>query len=67
MNKAKLYLAVGLFVLVLVFILQNVDVVSIRFLLWELSLSRALMFFILLAVGVVIGWALGSVYRRRAK
>lgn len=39
-----------------IFVLQNTEVVDIRFLLWTLSMSRVLLILLLLAVGVLIGW-----------
>ena len=47
-----------LIVFVLIFVVQNTQVVEFRFLVWTISLSRALMLFGALAVGVVAGWLL---------
>ena len=41
-----------------VFILQNMSVVELHFLVWQMSMSRALMFLLLVLVGVAIGWLL---------
>lgn len=41
-----------------IFVLQNTEVVGIRFLFWTLSMSRVLLILLLLAVGVLIGWLL---------
>jgi len=66
MNDLKLYLVLALIGLVVVFTLQNVVVVDIRFLFWSFSMSRALMIFFTLAVGVVIGWLLrGHLARKK--
>ena len=46
--------------LAVIFIIQNVTVIDIRFLFWTLSMSRALLMFFVLAIGVVIGWSLHS-------
>jgi len=53
--------------LVVLFAVQNAEPVEFRFLLWTFALSRALMMFILLAVGVLLGWMMHavSVYRER--
>ena len=61
----KRYAMIAVAIVLLVFILQNVTVVEIRFLFWQLSVSRAIMFFILLAVGMIIGWLLHGYYRLR--
>jgi uncharacterized integral membrane protein len=49
---------VCLIAFVLIFVVQNTQVVEFRFLVWTISLSRALMLFGALAVGVVAGWLL---------
>lgn len=46
--------------LVVVFVTQNAAVVEIRFLFWALDVSRAVVIFLALAVGVVAGWILRS-------
>ena len=43
---------------VLIFVVQNTQVVEFRFLVWTISLSRALMLFGTLAVGFIAGWLL---------
>ena len=56
----SLKLIVGLVLagLVVVFAIQNAEPVEFRFLIWSFALSRALMMFILLAVGMLLGWML---------
>ncbi len=49
---------IGLIALILIFVVQNTQVVEFRFLLWTISVSRALMLFGTLAVGVLAGWIL---------
>lgn len=46
--------------LVAVFIVQNVEVVEVRFLFWTFAMSRALLLFFFLAAGVIVGWLLCS-------
>ena len=41
---------------VAIFVLQNIQVVEVRFLFWTVSMSRALMLFGTLAIGLVGGW-----------
>jgi len=43
---------------VLIFVIQNTQVVEFRFLVWTISMSRALMLFGTLAIGFVAGWLL---------
>jgi putative membrane protein len=58
--NAKLVISLILAGLAVLFIIQNVTVVDIRFLFWTLSMSRALLMFFILAIGIVIGWTLHS-------
>ncbi|MFA7249561.1 MAG: LapA family protein [Dehalococcoidia bacterium] len=51
------FVAVGL---AIVLTLQNKDDVTLQFLLWTVTLSRALLLFIVLVVGALIGWLLRS-------
>ncbi len=65
--KPKLYLALTLFVIVSILILQNTEVVSYRFLVWELSLSRIILLPILFSFGLIIGFILGRRQDRSPK
>ena len=40
------------------FVLQNIEEVQVRFLLWSISMSRAIMFFFVITIGIAIGWLL---------
>jgi putative membrane protein len=64
----KLALILILSGIVLVFVTQNVAAVEVTFFFWSLSLSRALLIFFALAIGILIGWFLHSyVAYRHAK
>ncbi|MDH3578431.1 MAG: LapA family protein [Gammaproteobacteria bacterium] len=65
MNKMtiKLIVATALIVLVMIFAVQNAAVVDIRLLFWDVALPRSLLIFMMLLIGVVIGWFLRSVFR----
>jgi len=65
MNRTKLALILGLVGLVVVFTLQNTQVVEVQLLFWKLSMSRVLLIFLLLAIGVLLGWMARSLYQRR--
>jgi uncharacterized integral membrane protein len=62
----KLILILIIVGLAVIFITQNVAAVEVNFLLWSLSLSRALLIFFVLIIGMILGWFLNSyfVYRR---
>jgi uncharacterized integral membrane protein len=51
---------VCLIAFVLIFVVQNTQVVEVRFLVWTISMSRALMLFGTLAIGFMAGWLLTS-------
>jgi len=57
MNK-KLFYSLALITLATIFIVQNVDVVELRFLFWTMSMSRSLMFVFLVLIGIAVGWLL---------
>lgn len=62
----KAYIGLALLLLVVVFIVQNATVVDIRFLLWNISMSRSLMIFFVLAIGIIIGWfTAGHFHKKR--
>ena len=54
--RVKLVLAAGLALLLVILFAQNYQVVEVRFLFWELAMSRALMLLCVLAIGMVLGW-----------
>ena len=58
--KFKLSLSFLLLLLVVIFTLQNTEVVTIKFLMWDMEISRALLIFLLLGIGIIIGAFLGS-------
>lgn len=64
MNK-KLIAGVVLIALVISFTLQNTEVVDITFLFWTVSMSRAVMLFIVFLIGLLSGWILHSLNKRR--
>ena len=67
MNRAKLTLSLVLLALVVLFTVQNTQVVEIHLLFWKLSMSRVLLIFLLLAVGAILGWVAGNAYRHHAR
>lgn len=54
----KLFSVLALVALAAIFIVQNVEVVELRFLFWTMSMSRALMFVFLVLIGIAVGWLL---------
>ena len=60
----KLILGIVLAGMALLFIIQNVIVVELKFLFWTLSMSRALLMFLILSIGIILGWLLHSYFKR---
>lgn len=56
--NTKLLITLFLIALAAIFIVQNVEVVEVRFLFWKMAMSRALMFVFLVLIGVATGWLL---------
>jgi len=54
--KRLLLLIVG--VPALLFILQNFQITELRFLTWRIAMPHALLLVLVLAAGVLVGWAL---------
>ncbi|MGB5474378.1 MAG: DUF1049 domain-containing protein [Gammaproteobacteria bacterium] len=56
----KLFSILLLVALASIFIVQNAEVVELRFLFWKVVMSRALMFVFILLTGIAVGWLLHS-------
>lgn len=52
----KLLTAIVLLILVLIFIFQNQQMVTIEFLAWRVETARGVMALVILLIGVIIGW-----------
>ncbi|MCJ7773399.1 MAG: LapA family protein [Desulfobacterales bacterium] len=63
--NAKLIITMVLIGLVVTFIVQNAAVVEIKFLFWSLEMSRSLLIFIVLCIGVIAGWLLSSFLKHK--
>lgn len=63
--NVKFIVAVLLFGLAVLFLVQNVGTMEVRFLVWSFFLPRSLLLFIVLALGIVAGWFWHSLSLRR--
>lgn len=61
--KVRIIVTAILLLLVLIFAIQNSAIVGIKLLFWEISLPRSLLIFMMLAIGVIMGWFLRTIYR----
>lgn len=53
--------------LVIIFVLQNTQVVEFRFLAWKISMSRALLLLCDFVIGWVVGWLSGQLKPKALK
>ena len=51
--------------LAVIFIVQNAQVAELRFLVWTLAVSQALLLFLVLAIGLLTGWVLHAWFAHR--
>lgn len=65
--SGKLILGLVLIGAAVLFVLQNTDIANLRFFFWSLSMSAALLYFLLLTFGAIIGWLLHSYSLHRKK
>lgn len=61
--KWKFLVTFGLFVFVMVFAVQNAADVEIKLLLWHVTFPRSLLIFMMLMIGMIIGWFGRSLFR----
>lgn len=54
-------------VITFIFIVQNLDVVSYNFLVWSVSAPRFLVFIVILATGLILGWSIKAFARKKKK
>jgi len=65
---AKFIIGIIIGVLVIIFMVQNVQTVDIQFLTWTFQIQRAIMILIVFVVGIGIGWVVKSIgYRKKRK
>jgi len=58
--NAKIISILTLIILVVIFITQNVTVVEVNLFFWQITISRALLIFITLLTGFLLGWFIKS-------
>ena len=63
--RAKLFTILILAGLAAIVIMQNVAMVDLSVLFWTLSISGALLLFLILIMGTILGWLLRGSFRRR--
>ena len=54
-------------ILVIIFMVQNVEVVDITLYAWTVSIPRAIMILIVFVIGIALGWVVRSIGYRKKK
>jgi uncharacterized integral membrane protein len=54
-------------ILVIIFMVQNVEVVDIALYAWTVSIPRAIMILIVFVIGIALGWVIRSIGYRKKK
>ncbi|MFH1094548.1 MAG: LapA family protein [Candidatus Omnitrophota bacterium] len=55
--KVKFWIIIAALFLLVIFVAQNYEKVEIKFLFWAFTTSRAIILFLTLITGMVIGWS----------
>ena len=58
--KIKFYSGLLLLVFVIIFVVQNTEMVNIQFLLWKLTMPRSFMILTVLTIGILVGWLIAG-------
>ena len=66
-HKLRVGIAALFLVLVVIFTLQNAQVVEVKLLWWDVAMSRSILVFSLLLTGFIIGRTIGFKKRRKEK
>lgn len=61
--KPRLIITTALLLFVLIFAVQNTKIVEIQLLFWQVEFPRSLLIFMMLLIGIVIGWASRTVVK----
>jgi uncharacterized integral membrane protein len=65
---AKFIIGIIIGILVIAFMVQNVETVDIKFLAWSVSIQRAIMILIVFVVGIGVGFVIRSIgYHKKKK
>lgn len=59
-RNIRLWVTIGILGLVVLFTLQNIVTVQVTFFIWTMELPRAVLVFVVFAMGMLSGWVLKS-------
>ncbi len=63
--KPKTIIFIILGILILIFLVQNTQIVSVQFLFWNFQMSRIILIALILLVGLILGFIIAEVRRKR--
>jgi len=61
----KFWIIVASMLLLVIFVAQNYESVEIKFLLWSFTTSKAIVLFLTLTVGIIIGWTMALLLNKK--
>ena len=50
--------------LVAIFVFQNMEIVSVEFLIWQIQASRVIIYLSIFLIGLLVGWLVRSLRKR---
>jgi uncharacterized integral membrane protein len=65
--KPKIILATVVSILVIIILLQNTQVVTLRLFFWKVSMSQIILISLTLLIGFVIGFIVSTVLNKRSR
>ena len=63
--NTKLVIGVIALLLMVIFVFQNMEVVSVDFLFWSLQASRVVIYIAIFLIGMFIGWVGKTLHRKK--
>jgi len=66
-EQLRLWLTIAIVALFALFTFQNLVTVEVTFLFWAVQLPRAILVFVVFALGALFGWILNSARRHRRR
>jgi uncharacterized integral membrane protein len=63
--RPKTIVSLVVLALILVILLQNTTVITLRFLFWDTQISQAIVGILLLVLGILVGYVLAKIPRRK--
>ena len=65
--KTKHIVGIVVFVLIVIFLIQNTQVVTLRFYFWQLSMSQIILLPLTMLIGIAIGYIIARVTKKGPK